>query len=41
MEESAKIQDGGDKTLSILILKLKKLHVLLYFSIYKFSVIES
>ena len=31
MEESAQSQDGGDKTPSILILKLNKLHVLLGF----------
>ena len=38
MEENAKIQDGDDKMLSILILKLSKLHVLLYFSTYKLRV---
>ena len=38
MEENAKIQDGGDKTRSILILKLNKLHVLLYFSTYRMPV---
>ena len=35
IEENAKCQDGGDKTLPISILKLNKLHVLLYFSTYK------
>ena len=35
MEENAKSQDGGDKTLSISILKLNKQHVLLYFSTYQ------
>ena len=36
MEENAKNnQDGGDKTLSISILKLSKLHVLLHFSTFK------
>ena len=38
MEENAKVQDGGDKTLSILILKLNKLHVLLYFLTHKLQV---
>ena len=38
MEENIKSQDGSDKTLLILILKLNKLHVLLYFSSYKFRV---
>ena len=38
MEENAKIRDGIDKLLSILILKLNKLHVLLYFSTYKLRV---
>ena len=32
IEENAKSQDGGDEMLSILILKLNKLHVVLYFS---------
>ena len=32
MEENVKSQEGSDKSLSILILKLNKLHVLLYFS---------
>ena len=32
MEENAKCQDGDDKTPLIFILKLNKLHVLLYFS---------
>ena len=32
MEENAKTQDDGDKTLSISILKLNKLHVLLHIS---------
>ena len=35
MEENAKSQDGGDQSLSILVLKLNKLHVLLHFSTYK------
>ena len=36
MEEDAKSQDGGDETLLFQILKLNKLHVLLYFSMYLF-----
>ena len=35
MEENAKSQNGGDKTLSISILRLNKLQVLLYFSTHK------
>ena len=35
MEENAKIQDGGDKALSISIFKLNKLNVLLYLSMYR------
>ena len=38
MEENVKIQDGGDKLLLISVLKLNKLHVLLYLSTYKFRV---
>ena len=38
MEENAKCLDGGDKTLSISILKLNNLHVLLYFFTYKLRV---
>ena len=38
MKENAKFQDGGDKTLLISILKLNKLHVLLYVSTYKLRV---
>ena len=33
MEENAKIQDGGHRIPSLLILKLNKLHNLLYFSV--------
>ena len=32
MEENAKSQEGGNKMLSVLILKLNKVHVILYFS---------
>ena len=35
MEENAKRQLGGDKTLTMLILKLNKRHVLLYFKTYQ------
>ena len=38
MEENAKSQNGGNKTLLAMILRLKKLHVLLYFSFYKLQV---
>ena len=38
IEENEKCQDGGDKTLSIMILMFNKLHVLLYLSTYKLPV---
>ena len=38
-EENAKSLDDGDKTLSISIFMLNKLHVLLYFSTYKYIVV--
>ena len=38
MEENVKSQDCSDKMLSISILKLNKLHVLLYFKTYKLQI---
>ena len=38
MEENKKIQDGGNKMLSISILVLNNLHVLFYFATYKLRI---